>query len=152
VNPTREDDEDLDREVEERAQAYFRRCRRQCDFLQLWRHCALPACRRARACVDNPSACYRDRVSRMPETARVWVQAGIDALDHGASARAAAQIADRALLSHLREREGLPRYPPRRRLWRRVKVEEGQGDAVDAGGWPRSVSCPGRRAARSNAE
>jgi len=138
VTPTDEDDDDLDRELAEQAQAYVRRRQRHCDFLQLWRGCPLPACRRAHACASNPLACYRDRVSRISATAQVWVGAAVNALDHGDSARAAARFADRMLLSHLRERERLPRYLPRRRLWRRVRATEGQGTGAGAGANPPS--------------
>jgi hypothetical protein len=108
---------------------------RHCDFLQFWRDCGDDACRRAHFCAGLPTQCFWERVSRMSETARIWTDAGINALDRGDSRRAAAQFADRALLSHLRESERLPRYLPRRRLWRRVRAGEGQGSGAGAS-WP----------------
>jgi hypothetical protein len=86
---------------------------------------ARPACRRPRSFARAPDACFFNRWPRLSETARVWAEAGINALEHGASRCAAAVIADRTLLRHLRETEGLPHILPRGRLWRRMRVEEG---------------------------
>jgi hypothetical protein len=57
---------------------------------------------------------------RLSDAARVWVGAGISALELGLSARNAAGAADLALLQHIKKAERLPRHPPRRKRWRRV--------------------------------
>jgi hypothetical protein len=89
--------------------------RRYCTWLQHWRDCATLACRRTHACAGDPTGCFIGRCMRLSPTARVWVQAGICALDQGLSARNAAAVADATLLRHVKAAERLPQHPPRRK-------------------------------------
>ncbi len=52
------------------------------------------------------------------ELAKVWIWAGLFALDEGLTAREAAQAADFTLLQHVKKAEGLPILLPRRKKWR----------------------------------
>ena len=102
---------------------------RYCTWLQYWRDCASPACRRAHACTGDPTACFLGRYMRLSEAARVWVIAGIHALDLGLTARNAAGAADLALLQHVKKAERLPRHLPRRKRWRLVADADPAGAA-----------------------
>jgi hypothetical protein len=103
--------------------------RRFCTWLQYWRDCEAPACRRAHACAGDPTACFVGRWMGLSAAARVWVGAGITALGYGLSARNAAGAADLALLQHVKTAERLPRHPPRRKRWRPVADAEPAGAA-----------------------
>lgn len=103
--------------------------KRYCTWLQYWRDCEAPACRRAHACTGDPTACFLGRYMRLSEAARVWVIAGIHALDLGLTARNAAGAADLALLRHIKMADRLPRHPPRRKRWRLVADADPAGAA-----------------------
>jgi hypothetical protein len=85
--------------------AFRRKC---CNWLEHWRDCDVPACRRTHACAGDPTDCYMRHWLRYPEIARVWVGAGISALGYGYSARVAAGAADLALVLHVKEMANLP--------------------------------------------
>jgi hypothetical protein len=104
--------------------------RRYCTFLQFWRRCAKPACRRAHACRDDAATCIILHWGRLSDAGKVWAYAGIAALDLGLTARVAARVADLALLGDIKAVDRLPRYPARRKRWRWV---EGQSDDADDG-------------------
>ena len=93
------------------------RMRKCCDWLERWRHCDEPACKRAHACTGDPLLCFGRFYLTCPEYLLVWVHAGIIAIEDGYTARVATQWADTALLSNLKFRNGLPRTrrPERRR-------------------------------------
>jgi hypothetical protein len=101
--------------------------KRFCTWLQYWRDCEAPACRRAHACAGDPTACFLGRWMRFSEAAKIWVGAGISALEQGLSARNAAGAADLALLHHVKMADHLPRHPPRRKRWRLVDDEDHAG-------------------------
>ncbi|MBI2715595.1 MAG: hypothetical protein HYX37_14265 [Rhizobiales bacterium] len=103
--------------------------KRYCTWLQYWRDCQAPACRRAHACAGDPTACFLGRWLRLSDAAKVWVGAGISALDTGLSARNAAGAADLALLQHVKKADRLPRHPPRRKRWRLVADADPADDA-----------------------
>ena len=63
--------------------AFRRKC---CNWLEHWRDCDVPACRRTHACAGDPTDCYMRHWLRYPDIARVWVGAGIFALGNGRSA------------------------------------------------------------------
>jgi hypothetical protein len=94
--------------------------RRFCTWLQYWRDCAMPACRRAHACTGDPTDCFFRRWMGLSEVGKVWVRAGTFALEYGLTARNAAGAADLALLHHVKEADRLPRHPPRRRRRRSI--------------------------------
>jgi hypothetical protein len=109
--------------------------RRYCTWLEHWRACGTPACRRDHACTGDPTACFVRRWWHYSETARVWARAGIYALDAGTTMRSASRVADLALLDDVKRFNGLPRHRPRRNPWRHIKVEESakaQGGRVEA--------------------
>lgn len=89
--------------------------RRYCTWLQYWRDCAAPACRRKHACAGDPTDCFIRRWIPLSDIGRLWVRAGISALERGLTARNAAGAADLALLHHVKSGDRLPRQPPRRR-------------------------------------
>ena len=62
------------------------------------------------------------------ELAKVWIWAGLFALEEGLTAREAAQAADLTLLQHVKKAEGLPSLLPRRKKWR--WAEEGGEPAM----------------------
>ena len=84
--------------------------RKYCNWLQLWRHCAEPACHRARACAGNPAACFGQCYAVCPEAARFWVRIGLAALDDGNTARKAAMLADTVTIWCLKRDARLPLY------------------------------------------
>jgi hypothetical protein len=86
--------------------AFRRKC---CNWLEHWRDCDVPACRRTHACAGDPTDCYIRHWLRYPDIARVWVRAGISALARERSARAAALAADFALVLHVKAMANLPR-------------------------------------------
>ena len=90
--------------------------RRFCTWLQQWRDCPSPVCRRARACAGDPTDCFIRRWLHLSDIGRVWVRAGISALEQGLTARNAAGAADLALLHHVKSADRLPRHPPRRKI------------------------------------
>ncbi|MPZ56274.1 MAG: hypothetical protein GEU91_07175 [Rhizobiales bacterium] len=100
--------------------------RRYCTWLQYWRDCAAPACRRAHACAADPTDCFIRRWMHLSDAAKIWVGAGIKTIDHGLTARNAAGAADLALLRHVKTADRLPSHPPRHR---RRQWIEGEGDA-----------------------
>lgn len=113
----------------------LKRFARACDWMQYWRDCPTPLCRRRHRCTGHAYDCYFGRLRRYGEEAQAWIEAGTHALERGWSARQAAKYADLALLSHVKHRDGLPRYGGRKR-WRWVKLgEEEAGDALSAV-WP----------------
>ena len=89
--------------------------RRYCTWLQYWRDCAVPACRRMHACAGDPTDCFVRRWLPLSDVGRVWVRAGTFALDEGLTARNAAGAADRALLRYVKNIDRLPRVLPRGR-------------------------------------
>jgi hypothetical protein len=101
--------------------------KRYCTWLQYWRDCETPTCRRAHACAGDPTACFLGRYMRLSQAAKVWVIAGITALGYGLSARNAAGAADLALLRHVKLAEHLPRHPPRRKRWRSIRPHQDEG-------------------------
>ena len=86
-------------------EAFRRKC---CNWLEHWRDCDVPACRRTHACAGDPTDCYFRHWLRYPDIARVWVDAGISALGYGYSARVAALAADLALVLHVKAMANLP--------------------------------------------
>jgi hypothetical protein len=82
--------------------------RKCCDWLERWRHCDAPACKRAHACKGDAAVCFGRFYFTFPEHLHVWVNAGMIAIDDGCTARVATQWADTALLSNLKARNGLP--------------------------------------------
>ena len=101
--------------------------RRYCTWLQYWRDCPSPVCRRAHACAGDPTGCFTRRWLHLSDIGRVWVRAGISALENGRTARNAAGAADLALLHHVKNTDRLPRHPPRRKRWRLIE-EEGESE------------------------
>ena len=93
--------------------------RKYCDWLALWRHCAEPACRRARACAGDPVPCFVRFDVDCPEPARTWVRIGIVAMEDGSTPRGATMVADTAMLARLKIDARLPVPRPR---WRRRRV------------------------------
>ena len=103
--------------------------RRYCTWLQYWRDCASPACRRSHRCAGDPTDCYIQRWIKLSDAGRVWVHAGVSAIEYGLTARNAASAADLMLLHHVKTADRLPRHPPRRkRRW----LVEGESDAGEA--------------------
>jgi hypothetical protein len=92
--------------------------RRFCTWLQHWRDCGVPQCRRAHTCKGDSSACFFSRWPGYSALARVWIEAGLYALEEGLTAREAAQAADFTLLQYVKKAEGLPILLPRRKKWR----------------------------------
>jgi hypothetical protein len=90
--------------------------RRYCTWLQYWRDCPSPLCRRAHDCAGDPTDCFIRRWLHLSDIGRVWVRAGISALEQGLTARNAAGAADLALLHHVKSADRLPRHPPRRKI------------------------------------
>jgi hypothetical protein len=99
--------------------------RRYCTWLQYWRDCPSPLCRRARGCAGDPTDCFIRHWLHLSDVGRVWVRAGISALENGLTARNAAGAADLALLHHVKSADRLPRHPPRRK-GRWIEEEEGE--------------------------
>jgi hypothetical protein len=97
---------------------------RYCTWLEHWRTCGTPACRRHHACTGDPTACFVGHWRRYSATARAWATAGMHALDAGTTMRSASRVADLALLGDVKRFNGLPRHRPRRKRWRLIKVEE----------------------------
>jgi hypothetical protein len=97
--------------------------RRYCTWLQYWRDCPSPLCRRAHDCAGDPTDCFIRRWLHLSDIGRVWVRAGISALEQGLTARNAAGAADLALLRHIKSADRLPRHPPRRKRWRWIEDE-----------------------------
>jgi hypothetical protein len=95
-----------DRVLTPEDEAFRRKC---CNWLEHWRECDAPACRRTHACAGDPTDCYIRHALRYPDVARVWVRAGTSALARGRSARAAALAADFALALHVKAMANLPR-------------------------------------------
>jgi hypothetical protein len=89
--------------------------RRYCTWLQYWRDCTMPACRRAHACTGDPTACFIRHWMHLSDPAKAWVSAAIHAIERGLTTRSAAAAADLALLHHIKTADWLPRHPPRRR-------------------------------------
>jgi hypothetical protein len=84
--------------------------RKCCNWLERWRHCDAPACKRARACTGDAAQCFGRFYFAYPEYLHVWVHAGIIAIEEGYAARVATDWADGALLANLKARNGLPRH------------------------------------------
>jgi hypothetical protein len=82
--------------------------RKCCDWLERWRHCDAPACKRARACTGDAAQCFGRFYFACPEYLLVWVHAGIIAIEEGYTARVATDWADGALLANLKASNGLP--------------------------------------------
>jgi hypothetical protein len=101
----------------------YRRC--LCTWLQYWRDCATPGCRRSHRCVGDPTDCYIRHYMSLSDVGRVWVRARISALDRGLTARNAAGAADLMLLHHVKKADRLPRHPPRCRRELRIEGEGG---------------------------
>jgi len=93
--------------------------RKFCNWLAYWRDCAAPPCRRAHSCAGDPTACLLGHWAQYPEAAQVWVHAGLCALEDGLSGRAAAMVADAALLRHVKVAAKLPLH---HRAWRRGRA------------------------------
>jgi hypothetical protein len=89
--------------------------RKFCDWLALWRHCVDPACRRAHRCARDPTPCFAQFWTICPESTRVWVVAGMCAVEGGHSMRAATHEADVSMLGYVRVQG---RLPPFRGFWR----------------------------------
>ena len=76
--------------------------RKFCDWVELWRHCAEPACRRARRCAGDPTPCFAEFWMTCPESTRIWAIPGICALEEGRRVREATHAADMSLLAYVR--------------------------------------------------
>ena len=97
-------------------------CRKFCDWVALWRHCAEPACWRAHRCVGDPIQCFGRFYNECPKPVRVWLQAGMSALEIGSTARFATRVADAALLKDMKAATRLPPGRRKRRKQRRQPV------------------------------
>jgi hypothetical protein len=100
---------------------------RYCTWLEHWRACDTPTCRRDHACTGDPTACFARHWQGYSDAARVWARTGMHALDAGVTMRSASRIADLALLDDVKRFNGLPRHRPRRNPWRRIRAEESEG-------------------------
>ena len=91
--------------------------RKFCTMAALWRDCREPACRRARSCRGDAAECFARGWNGYSQLARVWVECGYTALEHGLSTRAAVREADVGLLTYVKltERLALPPRMHRRR-------------------------------------
>jgi hypothetical protein len=93
------------------------------DWLQHWRDCSVPLCRRRHACCgQHPCDCYYRQWDDYGPEAQAWIEAGFRALEDGATARRAMRYADVALLSFVKRQYGLPVYAARKG-WRWVKLD-----------------------------
>ena len=93
--------------------------RKYADWLALWRHCAEPACRRARTCAGDPTDCFPRFYTDCPEPAHTWVRIGIAAMEDGSPPRGASRAADTAMLLRLKIDARLPLPRP---TWRKRRV------------------------------
>jgi hypothetical protein len=62
--------------------------RYQCDQLQFWRQCRRAACRKHRACIGDPYACFDRGLAAMSEADKEWLRGAIVATFKGAGTRA----------------------------------------------------------------
>ena len=75
------------------------------EALKFWTACPTKACRRARACMDDPNRCYAIFWPVVPQVFKVQWQAFLDAKSAGRSARQAERAADAAVAEwRMRER------------------------------------------------